>query len=433
MLKRFARDESGMTMGLTVIMVVLIGVMGAGLLVFVQRDLNAVVEVNQGQRAFEMADAGVQAAKPQLLTDACPRSYGGEESDCEPRESSAEWSEDVGPRELELEEGTVRVTIRYLPFCEAGEQQDANCAPETQQEESRTFFEVDSVGEYGNAQRRVKAIYNTYDTGIPKAYYTPQDVTISGTADIENVSVFSGGNVDIKGNAEMSGEDLAYGNWENEFNSTPRDTDRAGIGAVGGISGGGSERGSRDFDGSTSPRFRSPAAEGEMAFPFDSESQEDATDESRIDFWRQEAQQQGNYTTSSGGKRNINDWPDNSDERTVVFVEFTSDGNNRAVWNVSGSCSVEDSKRGTLVVEGGDFETAQNKALFSGALVIRGGDYEEGEFDSTGKPCWDGFVIAEGGITINGTASSFVSEAVVERPGFYGVEVWSWREEYSLD
>lgn len=433
MIGRLARDESGMTMGLTVIMVVLIGVMGAGLLVFVQRDLSAVVEVNQGQRAFGMADAGVQAAKPQLLRDACPRSYGGEEGDCEPRDSSAEWSESEGPKELELDGGRVEVTIRYLPFCEEGEQQNPGCAPEPQgEEESRTFFEVDAVGESGDAHRRVQAIYNTRDLGIPEAYYTPQDVSISGTADIENVSVFSGGDVDI-GDVDISGEDLAYGDWENEFNSTPRETERAGIGAVGSIGGGGSERGSRDFDRSTDTRFRSPAADGEMTFPFDPESQDGATDERRIDFWRQEAERQGNHITSSGGKQDINDWPDNSDERTVVFVEFTDTGNNRAVWDVSGSCSLEDRKRGTLVVEGGDFVTAPKKALFSGAVVIRGGDYEEGEFDSAGNSCWEGFVIAEGDMTINGTATSFVSESVVDRPGFYGVEVWSWREEYALD
>ncbi|MBA3790042.1 MAG: hypothetical protein H0X23_02215, partial [Rubrobacter sp.] len=55
--RRFIRDETGMTMGLTVIMIVLIGVMGAGLLTFVSTDLNAVIEVNRGQRAMELADA----------------------------------------------------------------------------------------------------------------------------------------------------------------------------------------------------------------------------------------------------------------------------------------------------------------------------------------------------------------------------------------
>ena len=70
MVRRLIKDESGATMGLAVIMIVLIGVMGAGLLTFVATDLTAVAEASQGQKAFEMADAGVEAAKNQLKLDA---------------------------------------------------------------------------------------------------------------------------------------------------------------------------------------------------------------------------------------------------------------------------------------------------------------------------------------------------------------------------
>ena len=65
-MRRFMKDESGMTMGLAVIMILLLGVMGAGLLTFVSRDLNTVIEENRGQRAFEVAEAGIGAAKRQL-------------------------------------------------------------------------------------------------------------------------------------------------------------------------------------------------------------------------------------------------------------------------------------------------------------------------------------------------------------------------------
>src|SRR5919107_995490 len=67
--RRLVNDESGMTMALTVILIVLIGVMGAGLLTFVTKDLNTVVEENRGQRAFEVADAGIEAAERQLESD----------------------------------------------------------------------------------------------------------------------------------------------------------------------------------------------------------------------------------------------------------------------------------------------------------------------------------------------------------------------------
>src|SRR5215210_7733035 len=82
--QRFVKDESGMTLALAVIMIVLLGVMGAGLLTYVMKDLNTVAESNRGQRAFEMADAGIQAAKRQLISDCvgaqsttCSALYGG--------------------------------------------------------------------------------------------------------------------------------------------------------------------------------------------------------------------------------------------------------------------------------------------------------------------------------------------------------------------
>src|SRR4051812_32976851 len=67
--RRFVYDESGMTMALAVIMIVLIGVMGAGLLTFVMKDLSTVTQENTGQKALGIADAGVAAAKSQLLSD----------------------------------------------------------------------------------------------------------------------------------------------------------------------------------------------------------------------------------------------------------------------------------------------------------------------------------------------------------------------------
>ena len=49
MKRRFIRDESGMALPVAIMMVVVVGVMGAGLLTFVATDLRSVVEVNQGQ------------------------------------------------------------------------------------------------------------------------------------------------------------------------------------------------------------------------------------------------------------------------------------------------------------------------------------------------------------------------------------------------
>ena len=75
MIEKLVKDESGIALGLAVIMILLIGVMGAGLLVFVRNDLEAVVEVNQGQKAFDIADAGIAAASAHLRYDRIAAHY----------------------------------------------------------------------------------------------------------------------------------------------------------------------------------------------------------------------------------------------------------------------------------------------------------------------------------------------------------------------
>ena len=54
--KRFVRDESGMTLALAMMMILIMGVMGAGLLTFVGKDLNAVVEARTSLSARELLD-----------------------------------------------------------------------------------------------------------------------------------------------------------------------------------------------------------------------------------------------------------------------------------------------------------------------------------------------------------------------------------------
>src|SRR5215213_2245916 len=75
MIRRFARDESGMAMAVAIFMVLLIGVMGAGLLTFVMSDTKSVLEVNKGQKAMDIAEAGVQAAKAHLRVDSFRQHY----------------------------------------------------------------------------------------------------------------------------------------------------------------------------------------------------------------------------------------------------------------------------------------------------------------------------------------------------------------------
>jgi type II secretory pathway component PulK len=130
MIQRLSREQSGMALGLAIIVVVVVGVMGAGLLTFVATDLEAVVAVNRGEQAFELAEAGIEVAKAHLANDS----------------SQAQWSSD----ELHMagmNEGSVTVTVEY----------DA---------ESGTFEAV-STGDYRETSRKIEATFSIED-GKPK-------------------------------------------------------------------------------------------------------------------------------------------------------------------------------------------------------------------------------------------------------------------------
>ncbi len=448
MLGRFAKDESGVALGLAVIMIVLIGVMGAGLLVFVRNDLEAVIEVNQGQRAMDLADAGVEAAEQRLLGDKVSAHYDvdsissplyyasacniGDES-TSPTLTGPSWSPEGGGVTRSFAGGQFNVTIRWLSQDSLA---DSRCkAPETSP--NVDYFQVVSTGTHGNAKRKVEAIYGTYDLGVPKGYFTPNSIEVKGTADVKDVSLFSLGNVTITNGAQITGTDLAYGNWQNSRNPTPRPTNAAGVGAAGTITGSPS-LGTRDFHGtSTPPIFKmvanlaDPATE--ITFPFDPNRQPD------IDFLRDEAKRQEqedpatqrHYYNPSNGNFSLSNWPDNSSENTVVFVEFSSaSGSNVVKWDVPGTCTDNPPKKGTLIIQNGNFTTQPNKALFQGVVIVRGGEAADGDTADSGNTCLDGFINASGTIKIAGKVRPLSSDALIARPGSYGVRLWSWRELY---
>jgi hypothetical protein len=467
MVRRLVKDESGVALGLAIIMIVLIGVMGAGLLVFVRNDLEAVVEVNQGEKAFNIADAGAQAARQQLLIDKIAAHYDVDStsstsyygSSCnkdsaDPGESIARnpaadnWSPEAGGVTKNFADGQFNVTIRWLsPITTA----DSRCvAPQTGTLPSGVdYYKVISTGTYGNAQRRVEAIYSTYNLDVPRAYFTPGNITISGTAKIQDVSLFSLSNITVNGGAQITGTDLAYGDWNdppsNRFNTTARATTAAGLGAVGQITGS-SSMGTRDFDVDSSPiKFikkdnpeTDPQTASQITFPFDYKSQLDT------ESMCEEAKRQGNYTANgTSGNASLSTWPTNSSYNTVVCYEFTNTGSNHTLtWNVNGNTNLAAPydgckgpiQEGTLVIKGGAFTTKSNTALFRGVVVVRGPAGAEvsdlGSSSDTGNTCLDGFINASGTIKIAGTVRPSSSTETSSRPGFYGVRQWSWREMY---
>ena len=268
--------------------------MGAGLLVFVRNDLEAVVEVNQGQRAFNLADAGAQAARRELLSQPDLDLYDGNSTD------NSEWAYarqgDAPPKILDMEEGKATITIQKLsPSTSERQAGQADFAPEplpsdqSVYPDGRDYFKVISEGQAGEARRRVEAIYYTADLGVPKGFYTPEDIRLEDTADVSDVSLFAGGDVTVASSAGIRGEDRAYGDWHNPpFNERRRATPVAGLGAgrkIDGVSA--SNIGTRDFDANTSPRLVKDASEDSRGngiyFPFDYRSQPD------IEYLRDEA------------------------------------------------------------------------------------------------------------------------------------------------
>ena len=130
MIRRLLSEERGMALGLAIIVVMIVGVMGAGLLTFVATDLKAIVAVNRGEQAFELAEAGIEVAKAHLANDPSP----------------ADWSSE----ELHMAgmaEGSVTVAVEYHA-------------------ESR-IFEVISTGAYRETSRKIEATFSI-DEGKPK-------------------------------------------------------------------------------------------------------------------------------------------------------------------------------------------------------------------------------------------------------------------------
>ena len=188
-----------MTLALAMIMIVLIGVMGAGLLTFVSTDLNTVTEQNRGQRAFDVADAGIEAAKHQLATGPDRTKYDGNGAgNCS--DLDIQWSalRCANPKGLTLTNldgvpttsDSATVTIRYIGC--------AGCATD--------YFRVISTGTYGDpprqSKRRIESIFNGVTAGIGDGpanghpvYYTNSSIKILSTGSnnvtLSQVSLFS--------------------------------------------------------------------------------------------------------------------------------------------------------------------------------------------------------------------------------------------------
>jgi hypothetical protein len=441
-------DESGVALGLAVIMIVLIGVMGAGLLAFVRSDLEAVVEVNEGQRALGLADAGVQAARRQLRSDAEPGHYDAEAA------GNVEWAR-VAPgdgaagKTLTLDDGSVRVTIRHLlPSTTAAEVGEKDHAPEMAAG-GENYFEVISEGTSGGARRKVEAILYTSGIGAPAAYYTPNDITLQDGVVVSGVSLFAGGDINTVGDVTIDRETPAiYGDWDttsasppSRFNTVPR-TDTAGnritgagLAAEGLVCEDGEcsdsaaysvADGIHDYDRYTgtegsNKRFvrkadpDAPNAPDTISYPFDPETGLD------LDFLMDEARRQGNYRSSAVDITGA-DYPAVSDDRTVFFID-AGGAEDFIEYGVDHAAEA----RGTIVVRDGNLAMSGSSGGFRGVIIVTGNGTDTGRYE--GGAAVEGFVVAGGDMAISGGVTP-LSGGLTTRPGFYAVRLWSWRELY---
>ncbi len=452
--QRFTRDESGIALPLAVIMVVLIGVMGAGLLTFVTTDLTNVLSVNQGQRAFEMADAGVQAAKRQLTSDPKTSDYDGSGTVGTSNESQWSWKTNGSTNGVILNDldgssatnDSVTVTIQYV---------------------SAYSFKVISTGHYEDAKRKVEAVYKVtpgISNSIPAAVFTWSDIHQNGGGggcNLDGTSMFAMGDASFGGSFNVcSTPDQAYGKWAkisgagpypnslgsypNLYNSTPRSScSRAGIAARGTISPKGNiALGTCDFDKNTTPAVVSgpPANSNQIAFPFGVASSPPASD---LEALRQRAlelekQNPGSkyYIDSNPGNgqddaalttdQSINSWPTGSDYQTVVFYKFATSGK-QVSWNIRSGCSPTDTNKGVIAVENGDFSIGSNNGGFNGTVVIRGGS-----FNSSGNSCMTGYVNSSGDINMGGGSGAGTVPPLTSLPAFRSskTDLQSWWELY---
>ena len=194
-----------------------------------------------------MADAGVQAAKRQIKIDAATNHYDGVTNP--PTNPESSWSYTGAGKILSLGDcvDCINVKIQYLlPSTNAADVRDPDHAPEVIT--GRDYFKVISEGTRNGARRKIEAIFFVEGSDVPKAFIAKGQVTISGTAALTNMSIFTEAGATINGSATFTGTDLAYGNWnKSPYNTAPRQMTVPGVGAEGDITG--AAVAGRDYDG----------------------------------------------------------------------------------------------------------------------------------------------------------------------------------------
>lgn len=491
-MNKFLNDEAGIALPIAIMVMVLVGVMGAGLLVFVRNDLETVVEVNRGQQALEAAEAGVSAAKRQLASDDVRRHYDTDPSnDCAAGQRTAvsqDWSpaattsnatcsdnsiaKPSGPgvrRDFSTGGGTGNFTVTIQCYVQNGDPAGRCAGGETwttsETADEKRYFKITSTGRFpadgSGATRTVQAIYYTEPLDYPTAYYTPSNIDFNGNTDVSGVSFFAKGNITgvFKGSFTVDRSVSAlYGPWNTTMFTPPTQLNTvsrkdasgtllqgAGFAAEGLVCGNPCTSsvadGYNDYDSTTGTKGQSlqfdrkaagseydPNPPGLITYPF--EPPPALNSWLPLDIWEQDARALGTYKTPSEIGNKIESWPTPQSTRNVYFVD--AGGQTIDIdYRVNLNPKVAE---GVIVVRNGNVNISNSSNGFKGIIVVTGNGTTTGNYKNTGGVKIAGFVIADGTMTLGGSVTPTVSVGDFEStPGYHRVARWSWRECYTVN
>jgi len=141
----------------------------------------------------------------------------------------------------------------------------------TDYKDGHDYFRVEADGIFNGSRRKVQAILVTEDLGLPKAYFSTENIDFDGGASATDVSFFAKGNITGVKCGTVTGADNAYGDWSGNYNNKVRldstrtaavDPGAAGIAAEGSITYASGGPGCGDFD--NNQQHQSPAAKNDF-------------------------------------------------------------------------------------------------------------------------------------------------------------------------
>lgn len=496
-MSKFLKNESGIALPVAIMVMVLVGVMGAGLLVFVRNDLETVVEVNRGQRALEAAEAGVAAAKRQLASDDVRRHYDTDPSnDCAAGQRTAgsqDWSlatttsnatcsdnsiaKPSGPgvrRNFSTGGGTGKFTVTIQCYVQTGDPAGRCVGSETwsgpEQASEKRYFKITSTGNFpadgSGATRTVQAIYYTQPLDYPTAYYTPSNINFNGNTNVSGISFFAKGNITgvFAGSFDVDRSVPAlYGDWNTTLFTPPSNLNTvsrknasgvsqqgAGFAAEGLVCGNQCSdssdsvaNGYNDYDSTTGSKGQN------LAFgrkPVGSENDPNPAGLITYPFDPPPAlntwlpleiwEEDARALGTYKTPAEISNKIDNADWPTPQSTRnvFFVEAGGQTV-DIDYRVNLNPSvAQGIIVVRNGNVKVSNSSNGFKGIIVVTGNGTTTGNYTNGGGVRITGFVIADGTMTLGGNVSPTVSVGDFESaPGYHKVSRWSWRECYSVN